>query len=125
MNAGELMTTEVVTGRPDESVGKLVEKFKANHITGMPVVDEGGEVVGMISDSDVLDAESDEVIRDYMSTPVISVDEDTPVDELAVIIKSRHINRLPVTREGRLVGIVTRDDLVSYLANLLAWKRNL
>jgi len=125
MNAGELMTADVVTSGPDESVGKLIEKFKANHVTGVPVVDENSEVVGMISESDILDADSDEVVCDYMSTPVISVDESTPVEELAVIIKSKHVNRLPVTREGRLAGIVTRDDLVSYLANILAWKRNL
>jgi CBS domain-containing protein len=124
MNAGELMTADVVTSTPDESVGELIERFKANHITGVPVVDEKGEVVGMISESDVLDADADEVVCDYMSAPAITVDESTPVEELAVIIKSKHINRLPVTKEGRLAGIVTRDDLVSYLANILAWKRN-
>jgi CBS domain-containing protein len=125
MNAGELMTTDVVTIRPEESVGELIERFKANHITGVPVLDERGEVAGMISESDVLYADSDDMVGDYMSVPAISVDEGTPVEELAVIIKSKHINRLPVTREGRMVGIVTRDDLVSYLANILAWKRNL
>jgi CBS domain-containing protein len=122
MNAGELMTADVITCNPEESIGRLIQRFESNKIAGMPVVNDDGELIGIISKSDIFDAGSDDKVRDYMSTPAMSVEKSTPVEEIATIFKSKHINRLPVVSEGRLAGIVTRDDLISYLANILAWR---
>jgi IMP dehydrogenase len=122
MNAEELMTTDVLTCSPKDSIGNLIQGFETYHIAGMPVVNDEGDVVGVISESDILDANSDDQVRDFMSAPAISVDENTPVEEVATIFKSKRVNRLPVVSEGKLVGIITRDDLISYLANILAWR---
>lgn len=122
MNAGELMTTDVITCGPEESIAEVIDRFECYHIAGMPVVNDDDELLGVISESDILDAEREEVVRDYMSSPAVSVEEDTPVEEVATIFISKKVNRLPVVRERKLVGIVTRDDLISYLANILAWR---
>jgi acetoin utilization protein AcuB len=122
MNAEELMTVEVLTCSPEESIGRLIQRFESSKVSGMPVVNDEDELVGIISESDILDAESDDEVKDYMSTPVLSVDKGAPVEEIATIFKSKHVNRLPVVSKGKLEGIVTRDDLISYLANILAWR---
>ena len=125
MNAGELMTTDVITCGPGESIAEVIERFECYHIAGMPVVKDDGELLGVISESDLLDAERDDKVRDYMSSPAVSVEEDMPVEEVATIFRSKKVNRLPVVSEGRLIGIVTRDDLISYLANILAWREGM
>jgi CBS domain-containing protein len=125
MNAGELMTTDVITCGPGESIAEVIERFECYHIAGMPVVKDDGELLGVISESDILDAERDDKVRDYMSSPAVSVEEDMPVEEVATIFRSKKVNRLPVVSEGRLIGIVTRDDLISYLANILAWREGM
>ncbi len=124
MNARELMTEDVFTLSPDDDIRKAIRKFKDNHITGAPVVDGKNQVLGIVSESDILEKDESIPVKDVMTSPVETIEEDTEVEELAVIFKAKKINRLPVTREGKLVGIVTRDNLITYLANILAWKRN-
>jgi IMP dehydrogenase len=124
LNARELMTEDVVTLAPDDDIRKAIRKFEDNHITGAPVVDEKNRVLGIVSESDILEKDESVPVRDVMTSTVETVEEDIEVEELAVIFRARKVNRLPVVRDGKLVGIVTRDNLITYLANILAWKRN-
>ena len=139
ITAGEAMTTDVVFIKKDDTL-ETAAKIMARHgIAGVPVVENGGEVVGVISEKDFLfhmggeDARSFmEVVaqclrdkgcvaipmrrqkaEDIMTSPAITVRKDTPVSEIATIFTANEINRVPVTDDGgKLLGIVAREDIV-------------
>ena len=139
VTAGEVMTTDVVFVKRDDPL-ETVARIMARHgIAGVPVVENGEKVVGVISEKDFLfhmggkDAKSFmEVVaqclrnkgcvaitmrrqkaEDIMTSPAITVREDTPVSEIATIFTEKEINRVPVTDDGgKLLGIVAREDIV-------------
>lgn len=84
-------------------------------IGGVPVLDPAGMVVGLVSDYDLL-ARAGATAGDLMSTSVISVTEDTDVDEVRHLLVARRIHRVPVLAGTRLCGIVSRADVAALLA---------
>jgi CBS domain-containing protein len=113
--AGEIMTTPVVTVPPDTPTGKVAETLGRHRISAVPVVDEAGGVVGLVSDYDLL-AKPGRTARDVMTTAVVSVTEDTDVADVRHLLVDRGIRRVPVLAAGRLVGIVSRSDVVALMA---------
>ena len=130
-----LLERGVVTVLPDTPLPEVTALMIRHRISGMPVVDDTGRVVGIVSEHDfvtharqeddrtvieVLPAESDgeahayaHVAADIMTRDVATLDEDTPLPAIATAFRQRKVNRLPVTDgEGRLKGIVSRWDLV-------------
>ncbi len=152
ITAGELMTRDVAVVQPDTSLMEAVRLMAHRGISGLPVVDDAGTIVGILTEGDLvrwhegcsekqarwLDmlAEGGNLapsflanIRDarnkvktVMSTGVVTVNEDTPAREVARLMTSKSIKRVPVLREGRLVGIVARSDLVRAFAERFAGK---
>lgn len=139
MRVGDVMHGPVVTVRPDASLREVAGLLVEHRISGLPVVDEAGVVLGVVSEADFVvkeggteprhgwlerlfgetEAEQAELAkvraataREAMTAPAITVEVDTPVRDAARIMTERQVNRLPVTDGGRLVGIVTRADLV-------------
>jgi CBS domain-containing protein len=144
--ARDLMTREVVSVHPDTRLSEVAKTMashgtEAHSISGVPVL-EDSRVVGVLSEKDFLRALGVTRIKTFMgflahyldhrgsdlldlgekrageimTSPAITVDEETPVAEIARIFKEKHINRVPVTdQSGRLVGIVSRADLVGSL----------
>ena len=115
LTAQDVMSTNVITVSPGTKVEESAAYLAGYRITGLPVVDEQGAVVGMISDFDLI-GKRGQVVGDIMTTQVISVSRDTDLEEIGHILTSRHIRRLPVVQAGRLVGIVTRGDLIKRIA---------
>jgi redox-sensitive bicupin YhaK (pirin superfamily)/CBS domain-containing protein len=119
MNAGEVMTSPVVTVPPDASLGQVARLLLERHISGVPVL-EGERLVGLVSEADLLRARQPGAqarrAKDVMTREVAAVAPDTPVAEVAMLLEARGIKRVPVLREGRLVGIVSRSNLVQALA---------
>jgi len=145
----EIMDTDVPTVRPEDSVETVLRTLREHELTGVPVVNEGGRCVGIITDSDLVLAGEDadlhlphyfelfggfvfiEPLRhfeerlrkavaatagDMMTPDPVTIEPDAPVEEAArVISRSRH-DRLPVVEHGRLVGMVTRVDVLAALA---------
>lgn len=109
------MTREVLTVTPDQPVDAAVSLIVEHRITGVPVVGEDRRCVGIVSESDVL-GKRGRTIADIMTTDVVSVEEDVTLAEAAEILLTRRIRRLPITHEGRLVGLLTRMDLLRYFA---------
>jgi CBS domain-containing protein len=107
----EVMTRDVLTVRPTDPVEAAVNLIVDHRITGVPVVDDEGRCVGIVSESDVLSRRG-RTVGEIMTTEVIAVEEDTSLAEAAETLLTRRIRRLPVTRNGRLVGILTRMDLL-------------
>ncbi len=147
MNASEIMTRDVIAVRPETPTGHIANVLLDNGISAVPVTDESGAPVGIVSEGDLIGrneidrearrdwwlallAEGDplspefiaglekkeRVARDVMSAPVVTVDEDTDIHEIARLLQSYHIKRVPVIRDGCVVGIVSRADLLRALA---------
>jgi CBS domain-containing protein len=143
----EIMQTEVVTVRPGATVGDLADILAKNKVSGVPVVDDQGGVLGMVSEADIILQDADlhfpyyiqflesviylqsvrkfeerfrkafgSKVTEVMSEEVVAISPDASVREAATIMADRNINRLPVTEGGKLVGIVTRGDIVRAIA---------
>ncbi|CAG9271254.1 CBS domain-containing protein [Paraburkholderia unamae] len=148
MRAFDIMTTSVVTARPDMTIHDAAKLFVDNHIGGMPVVDDRGQVVGIVSHRDLLHRvengtahsrrpwwvealassprdqaaryvkEHGRFVGDVMCDAVISIAEDMPLQQIADLMERRHLKRVPVLRQGKLVGIVCRANLIRALASV-------
>ena len=148
MKVLDCMTKDVVTVRPDTSVHGIAELMVKKRISGVPVVSEAGALVGIIGQGDLLHraevgterrskwwlrmlANSNELARDYtkahglkaedvMTRKVISIDANDDLAVAADIMDRQRLKRLPVMRDGKLVGILTRTDLIRVLSEVPA-----
>jgi CBS domain-containing protein len=115
MLAKEIMTRDVITVNPTMTVKNLAMTLIKNQISGAPVADKGGKIVGIVSEADIVGKKGKDV-KSIMSTKVISVAEDTRVEEIARLMTTHRIRRLPVMRGAEVVGVVSRADIVSAIA---------
>ncbi len=146
MKAKDVMTTRVVAVMGDTTVAEVAQRLLQHRVSAAPVVDRDGKLVGIVSEGDLLrhvgpdrtprswwlglfDADSGAKdytkahgrhVRDVMTKNVISVTEDTPVADIAELLETRQIKRVPVVRDGRVVGIVSRANLIHGLAAMRA-----
>ncbi|MGI8475122.1 MAG: CBS domain-containing protein [Thermomicrobiales bacterium] len=107
----EAMTPDPMTVPPGMSAVDLARKLLAAGIGGAPVVDAAGLLIGMVSDIDVL-GKPGATVGEIMSRGVVSVREVTRLDEVVALMGLHGIRRVPVVRDGRLVGIVSRAQLL-------------
>lgn len=113
--AGEIMSSPVVTVPMDASRAAVAEMLTRHKISGAPVVDDASALVGLVSEHDLL-AKSGDTAAELMTTALISVSPDCSVTDLRHLLVERRIRRVPVLRDGRLVGIVSRGDIVATMA---------
>jgi CBS domain-containing protein len=118
MNVNEIMTTHVITVHDDARVEDAARLLAHHRISGLPVVNHEGALVGVVTEYDLL-AKSGATVADIMSRAVISVSPETGADDVAHLLADRRVRRVPVLDSGRLVGIVSRSDLVQQIA--LRW----
>src|SRR5262252_4795652 len=111
----EVMTTQVISFREDTPVDEIARRLSNSHITGGPVVTADGYVVGIVSEVDVFSKRGG-VARDIMSPQVISITEETGIDEAARLLAGERIRRLPVVKNGRLRGLISRSDVLEFFA---------
>ena len=115
MIAKEIMTRDIITVAPDLTVRKLAMTLVKNQISGAPVAAKNGKIVGIVSEADIV-AKKGKDVKAIMSKKVISIAEDTPVEEIAQLMTKHKIKRLPVMNGGKVVGIVSRADIVNAIA---------
>ena len=116
MHARDIMTHEIITIAPNATVREAARRLAGYNISGMPVVDRDGRMVGIITEADLISKDGT-TVADLMSQRVVSVGEDTTVDEIAQILTSNRFKRVPVLRDARLVGVVSRADIVRMMAS--------
>jgi CBS domain-containing protein len=116
MQARDIMTPDVITIHPQASVQDAARHLSDYGISGMPVVDEDHQVIGIVTEADIL-TRSGTTVEKIMTRRVVSVQEDTSTDEIAQILTSKHIKRVPVMAGGRLLGVVTRADMIRMMAS--------
>jgi CBS domain-containing protein len=115
MNAKDIMTRDIVTVSPTMTVKSLAMTLIKNQISGAPVAGKDGKIIGVVSEADIV-AKKGKDVRAIMSKKVISVGADTTVEEIAQLMTTHAIKRLPVMNGGDLIGIVSRADIVSAIA---------
>lgn len=145
MNALDVMTPEVVTIRADDTVAQCAATLLEHHISALPVVDAEARLVGIVSEGDLIrraeigtdtDGRSwwlrlltsrremaqeyvkthSKQVRDVMTREVVTVTPQTTLARVAALLEQRRIKRVPVVDNGRLVGIVSRANLLQALA---------
>ena len=115
MLAKDIMTKDVVTVRPTTTIKNLAKILIQNQISGVPVVDDAGTIVGIVSDADIVRKRARQV-RAIMSKKVVSIAEETPVEKIARLMTTHKLKRVPVLRGQKVVGIVSRADIVGAIA---------
>ena len=115
MVAKDIMTRDVITVSPLSSVENLAKILAQAQISGAPVIDIKGRVLGIVSEADIIGKRGRQV-KSIMTKKVISVSEETPIEEIASLIDSHRIKRVPVKLGDKLIGIVSRADIVRALA---------
>src|SRR5262245_33566951 len=147
MHAKDVMTSPVLSVQPDSPITEAVRIMLQRHISGLPVIDSGGRLVGMVTEGDFLRrAETgtqhprrprwleflvgpgrlaDEYtrshgsrVREVMTADPVTVTEETPLDEIVTLMEKHRIKRVPVVRGGDVVGMVSRANLVHALAGV-------
>jgi predicted transcriptional regulator len=118
MIARDIMTRKVYTIFPEASVQEVAQLLSRKSISGVPVIDKDGKIIGIVTEADIIGKVNRENLRvaDIMSPEIIVVDEETPVGEIAMLLTERKIKRVPVMQNGKLVGIVCRADIVQAVA---------
>jgi CBS domain-containing protein len=121
----DVVTTKVVTVRPDTPVRSLAAMFRQHRVSAFPVTTEDGKVIGVVSESDLIAlaagrrhrwnrAAARETAGDLMTHPAVTVSPHEPVQTAARLMHSHRIQRLPVVDlDGRLAGIISRSDVLS------------
>jgi CBS domain-containing protein len=146
MKVRDVMVAPVITASPNASIKSVTETFVRYQISAVPVVDEKGEVVGIISEGDLLhraeagtekrrpwwlrafigsDALANEYVKaharrvsDAMTRPVVTASPEMPLHEVAALLEKHSIKRVPIVENGQLVGIVSRANLVQAVASV-------
>jgi len=117
MEVKDVMSSPAITVREDTSLHDVAEILATQRVSGLPVVDGDGALVGVISEADVIEKETGEpsaarTAGEAMTAPALTIEPLRLVTEAARIMLREKVNRLPVVSGGALVGIVTRADLV-------------
>jgi CBS domain-containing protein len=118
MIASDIMTRKVATIRPETSAQEAAQLLDEKRISGAPVVDAESKIIGIITEADIISKVNRDglCVADIMSHDVIAISEETPVSEIAALLTERKIKRVPVVCNGKLVGIVSRADIVHAVA---------
>jgi CBS domain-containing protein len=145
MKVSDLMTKEVMTVSPDSSVRDAAKKLYERKISGLPVINEKNEVVGMLTEKDILnlvlpsysrsfntvsflpsedpfhkhmEISADKKVKDIMRKNVNCVDQDVSALEAVLVMLKQNVRRLPVVSGKKLVGIISRHDVVREILKL-------
>lgn len=118
----DYMTRNLVTFRPDQSILEVMESFAKNRISGGPVLDENGNLVGIVSEADCMKQISesryfnqpilDKSVERFMSKNVETIPDDLSIFDAAERFHKNNRRRLPVVKDGALVGQISRKDIV-------------
>lgn len=126
--AKQAMSRALVTLRPDMDVLEALRILVEQRVSGAPVMDQVGNLIGILTERDCMRialgagyySEDGGHVENFMSKDVVTVEADTPVTEVAERFANSNFRRLPVMEQGRLVGIISRRDVLKQLE--VAWQ---
>jgi CBS domain-containing protein len=117
MKVSEIMETRVVAAKANATCTSLAQKMLSGFISGLPVTDDEGHVIGVVTEFDILKvlrngANLSKTAKDIMSDKPICLEANQSVEEAIDLMTRHHIMRIPVVSDGKLVGIVSRTDVL-------------
>jgi CBS domain-containing protein len=146
MRAHQIMTRKVISVDPDTSVVEAANLMLRGGFSGLPVVDKAGTVIGIVSEGDFLrrseigtprrrgrlltflfgrGAAAEDYVREHgrkvaeiMTPSPLTIDEDAPLADIVALMERNHVKRVPVVRDGRMIGMVSRANLLQAVASL-------
>jgi CBS domain-containing protein len=146
MRAHQIMTRPVITVTPETTIAEAANIMLQRHVSGLPVIDAAGKLLGIVSEGDFIRRseigtqrkrgrwlkfilgpsksatdfvhEHGRKVAEIMTPEPLTITEDTPLEEIVALMEKNNVKRLPVTREDQVVGIVSRANLVQAVASL-------
>ena len=122
LKAKDIMTTNVVSVTKDTPIYEAMELLIENEITGMPVVDEEMNLIGVITEKDCLrlfygdEEEQNKTVRYFMTQPAVHYNENDRLRTICDFMMINYFRRIPVTtKNGKVVGILSRPDVIKYI----------
>lgn len=120
--AQDIMTTNLITIREDTKARDAIKLILDKRISGLPVVRENMSLAGIVSEKDFLqlafyDNIDDAKVADFMITEVITAGKDTDLLEICEIFMNNNYKRIPVVDDNKLIGIISRKDMLKYVLN--------
>ncbi len=128
LKAKDFMTKEVIAVRKDTPVLEAMELLAKNDITGVPVVEDDMTLVGIVSEKDLLrlfyahEDQKNETVSSFMTQPAVHFDENETLPDVCDCLMNYFLRRVPVTSKGKVVGIISRADMVKHV--LRQWQAN-
>ncbi len=128
LRAKDIMTKQVITVTKDTPIFQVLELLAKNNITGIPVVEDDMTLVGVVTEKDVLrlfDAHEDqknETVNSFMTQPAVHFDENEALPDVCDCLMNYFLRRVPVTSNGKVVGIISRADMIKYI--IRQWQAN-
>ncbi len=121
--AKAVMNTRVLSVGRHEDIYEAIRIMALNNITGLPVVDENETLVGIITEKDVLTLlynieDKPGEVQDFMTPNVVCFDQEDDLNKVVEALQTNHFRRVPILDKGRLVGIISRRDIIRYIRNL-------
>ena len=124
LKAKDIMTENVVCIKKDIPVVNAIKLMAENNITGIPVVEADMILVGILSEQDVLRLfhtypdEKNRIVNDFMTQPAIHFEEDELLLDVCYCLRDNNIRRVPVTSNGKVVGVISRSDILQCILQL-------
>ena len=124
LTAKDIMTKEVVWVNKTTKVCDAIEQMLNNHIAGMPVVDDEMYLQGIITEKDVLnlyvkpEESLSKTVEDFMTSPAVHFDQDDNLKQICLTLIEHDFRRVPVTVDGKLVGVISRPDIARHIFEL-------
>jgi len=125
LKAKDIMVGNVIRVKKDTSIYDAMELMKEHHIAGIPVVEDDMTLIGILSEKDVLSLlfystgdEEEKIVDDFMTQPPVHFDEDEKLLDICDCLINQDFRRVPITSKGKLVGIISRADIVECILHL-------
>ena len=124
LEAKDIMTKEIIYIKRNVPIVEAIKLMSKNNITGIPVIEDDMTLVGILSEQDVLrlfhtyEDEKNKTVSDFMTQPAIHFEEDELLLDVCYCLRDNPIRRVPVTSNGKVVGIISRSDIIKCIIQL-------
>ncbi|MCP4257387.1 MAG: CBS domain-containing protein [Planctomycetes bacterium] len=124
LEAKDIMTRNVICIKKDTPVVDAIKILSEKNITGIPVVEDNMTLLGILSEQDVLrlfhtyEDEKERTVNDFMTQPAVHFEEEEPLLDVCYCLRDNSIRRVPITSNGKVVGVISRSDILKCILQL-------
>ena len=122
--AKDVMTKKVICIGKDTPIVEAIRLMANKNVTGIPIVEDDMTLIGILSEQDVLrlfhtfDEEKNRTVNDFMTQPAVHFEQDEPLLDVCYCLRDNSIRRVPVTSNGKVVGVISRSDIIKCILQL-------